>query len=391
MLCDGAVPHQAFPADSERWLVPIGVATWQNGAPGSLQARSETSLKLSRTLRRMAGIVTEGLFAADGVIRLRDRFEQFQAGVPLDTLCAAHAITSDDLVNAPDVTDSSKTTARLVGRELVWVEGNLRVTGHARLFGTRLELRDESGDEADDAPLYARRAISPNNSLIGQDFQIVIGEQSDGKHRFAVGPAAPDYGDIDERFLVKSNGVFAAGTAIPADLKGDSGLISAPAGVILGLAANAGNTSKLAFQALSGLTELAHLGYDDATRALRAGVGYNLASFTYWTADGSVGIRTDAPADMHGDADDLVVKQDGDVGLTLLGAEQSRGSIHFADRVEASVPGGFIRYEHNGEKLKFGTNHEVQVTIDATGDIGVGTEIALGADRHTRGRQRQVA
>ena len=391
VLCDGAVPHQAFPADSERWLVPIGVATWQNGAPGSLQARSETSLKLSRTLRRMAGIVTEGLFAADGVIRLRDRFEQFQAGVPLDTLCAAHAITSDDLVNAPDVTDSSKTTARLVGRELVWVEGNLRVTGHARLFGTRLELRDKSGDEADDAPLYARRAISPNNPLIGQDFQIVIGEQSDGKHRFAVGPAAPDYGDIDERFLVKSNGVFAAGTAIPADLKGNSGLVSAPAGVILGLAANAGNTSKLAFQALSGLTELAHLGYDDATRALRAGVGSDLASFTYWTADGSVGIRTDAPADMHGDADDLVVKQDGDVGLTLLGAEQSRGSIHFADRVEASVPGGFIRYEHNGEKLKFGTNHEVQVTIDATGDIGVGTEIALGADRHTRGRQRQVA
>ncbi len=376
VLCDGAVPHQAFPADSERWLVPIGVATWLGGAPGSLQARSETSLKLSRTLRRMAGLVTEGLFAADGVIRLRDRFEQFQAGVPLDTLCAAHAITADDLVNAPDAIDSNATTPRLVGRELVWVEGNLRVTGQARLFGTRLELRDESGDETDGAPLYARRAVSPNNLLDGQDFQIVIGEQSDGKHRFAVGPAAADYGDLEERFLVKSNGVVAAGTAIPADLKGNSGLVAAPAGVILGLAANAGVTSKLVFQALPALTELAHLGFDDATKKLRAGVGTDLASFTYWTAEGSVGIGTDAPGDVHGDADDLVVKKDGDVGLTLLGAADSRGSLHFADAA-GGVPGGFIRYEHDSDKLKFGTDHGVRVTIDSTGDLGIGTDAPL--------------
>ena len=374
VLCDGAVPHQAFPADSERWLVPIGVATWQSGAPGSLQARSETSLKLSRTLRRMAGLVTEGLYAADGVIRLRDRFEQFQAGVPLDTLCAAHAITTDDLVNAPDATNSNLTTPRLVGRELVWVEGNLRVTGQARLFGTRLELRDASGDETDGAPLYARRAISPNNLLDGQDFQIVIGEESDGKHRFAVGPAAADYGALEERFLVKSNGVFAAGTAIPADLKGNSGLVAAPAGVLLGLAGNAGVTGKLVFQALPALTELAHLGFDDATKKLRAGVGTDLARFTYWTAEGSVGIGTDAPGDVHGDADDLVVKKDGDVGLTLLGAENSRGSLHFADAPGGGTPGGFLRYEHDSDKLKFGTAQGVRVTIDAAGDIGVGTD-----------------
>jgi hypothetical protein len=373
VLCDGAVPHQAFPADSARWLVPIGVATWLNGAPGSLQARSETSLKLSRTLRRMAGLVTEGLFAADGVIRLRDRFEQFQTGVPLDTLCAVHAITADDLVNAPDATDSDKTTPRLIGRELVWVEGNLRVTGQARLFGTRLELRDEAGDETDGAPLYARRAVSPNNLLAGQDFQIAIGEQSDGKHRFAVGPAASDYGDLDERFLVKSSGVFAFGTPIPADLKADTGLIAAAAGVTLGLAANAATTSKLAFQSLPALTDLAHLGFDDGAKLLRAGVGTDLAHFTYWTADGSVGIGTDALADAHGDADDLVVRKDGDVGLTLFGAENSRGSIHFADEA-AVMAGGFIRYEHGSGKLKFGTSQTVQATLDAAGDLGIGTD-----------------
>lgn len=373
VLCDGDVPHQEFPADSERWLVPIGVATWQNGAPGQLKARSDDSLKLSRTQRRMAGAVAESLFAADGVIRLRDRFAQFQEGVSLDDLCSP--LTADDLENAIDATDSNKTTPRLIGKELVWIEGNLRVTGQARLFGTRLELRDSAGEEADDAPLYARRAVSPNNNLAGQDFQIVIGEQSDGKHRFAVGSAAAEYGDLDERFVVKSNGVFAVGNPIPADLKTDSGLVAATEGVTFALAANAAKTSKVAFQLLPALTELAHFGYDDDTKRLRAGLGTDLARFTYWTADGAVGIRTDAPADVHGDADDLVVKLDGDVGLTLLGQEQSRGSIHFADHPDAgTLPGGFIRYEHNGERLKFGTNHEVQVTIDSQGDVGIGTD-----------------
>ena len=80
VFCDGSVPYPGLPRDRARWLMPIGVATWQNGAPGSLQPRSDTSLKLSRTLRRMAGTVAESLYAADGVIRLRDRFEQFRGG-----------------------------------------------------------------------------------------------------------------------------------------------------------------------------------------------------------------------------------------------------------------------------------------------------------------------
>ena len=66
----------------------------------------------------------------------------------------------------------------------------------------------------------------------------------------------------------------------------------------------------------------------------------------------------------------------GNAGLTLLGDPESRGSLHFADHVPLAgeIAGGFIRYEHLAESLKFGTNHEVRVTIDATGDLGLGTE-----------------
>jgi hypothetical protein len=292
MLCDGAVPHQAFPADSERWLVPIGVATWQNGVPGLLQPRSDQSLKLSRTQRRMAGAVAESLFAADGIIRLRDRHKQYQAGVSLDSLC--DPVKPEDLVQATDATDSSKTLPRLVGKELVWVEGNLRVTGHARLFGTRLELLDSSGAEAGAAPLYARRAISANNSDQGQDFQIVIGELSDGKNRLAVGPAT-NYGPIEERFIVRSNGVFAFGDSIPSNLQANSGTVAATAGATLALAGNADQTSRLSFQSLPTLGELAHVGFDDKLSRLRIGVGADLSRFTYWTDSGRVGIGTDAP------------------------------------------------------------------------------------------------
>lgn len=374
MMCDASVPHQSFPEDRARWLVPIGVANWTSGAPGEFGPRSEAAAKLSRSLRRMAGTVTENILAADGIIRLRDRFAQFVEGTPVDAQCAVDAVTPDDLAYLPDQTDSSKVLDRLAGRELVWVEGDMRITGHARMFGTRFELRDASGSEAGGAALYARRAVSANNALAGQDFQIVIGDVSDGKHRFAVGTAV-DYGPLEERFLVRSDGTIAAGAGIPADLKGNQALVARADGVTIGLASAADKVAKIGFQILPTLTESAHIAYDQGTGLLRIGLGSDLAQFTYFAPGGRVGIRTDDPGAVHADANDLVVRAEGDAGMTLLGEPDSRGSIHFADETPlAGLPGGFIRYDHSGERMSFGTNRAVRATLDASGDLGLGTE-----------------
>lgn len=376
LMCDGSVPHQEFPEDRARWLVPLGVGNWADGAPGRLQPRTAEALKLGRTLRHLAGAVAENLFAADGVIRLRDRFTQFKAGDAADTLCQADRITVEDLINEPDRDDSTKTTDRLVGRELVWVEGNLRATGQVRLFGTRLELRDTAGEEAADVPLYARRAVSPNNPAAGQDFQIVIGSASDGKDRLAVGPAV-DYGDLEERFLVRTDGVLAAGLDLPDDLKTDHVLFSRGDALTVALATNADATARIAFQTLPALGEAAQIAYDDAENRLQVSVGSDLANATTFTSTGHVGIRMDDPITLHADANDLVVQNpSANVGMTLLSDDTSSANIHFADGLAgpAENRAGFIRYAHSNDRLHFGTANAVRATIDSQGDLGIGTE-----------------
>ncbi|MGK7865370.1 hypothetical protein [Falsiroseomonas sp. E2-1-a4] len=375
VLGDGSVPHQTFPDDAARWLIPIGVATWVNGAPGVLKSRSAASLQQSRVVRQMLGTVTESVFAADGVIRLRDRFTSLKANETADLAMAAQAIKTTDLLNAPDPDDSTKTLARIINRELVWVEGNLRATGQVRLFGTRLELRDANGAEAGGAALYARRAVSANNPAGGQDFQIILGGQSDGKDRLAIGTAVA-YGPISERFVLRNDGVLAAGRAIPNDLKTTHALFCQPDGIAAALAVNAGRVARFCFQLLPALTEAAHLAYDDAPKKLRLGVGTDLANFTTWTSAGQVGIRTDAPEAVHPDGSGLVVKSAANPGLTLLGAANTQGSIHFADGVAGAAEqrAGFIRYNHPLDRLHFGTQDALRMTLDAQGDLGLGTD-----------------
>lgn len=376
LMLDGSIPYQSFPADTARWLVPLGVANWVNGAPGALQPRSPDVLKLSRTLRQMCGAVAENLFAADGVIRLRDRFLQFKAGDSADALCDARRVQPTDLLKEPDRDDSTKTTDRLINRELVWIEGNMRATGQVRLFGTRLELRDVAGAEAGGAPLYARRAVSPHNPAAGQDFQVVIGEASDGKDRFSVGPASA-YGDMKERFILRTDGVLAAGLDLPDNLQTDHVLFSRGAGLNVALATNAGASSKISFQTLPALGEAAHIGYNDGAHKLQAVVGADLANAVTLTPGGNVGVRIDDPAGLNIDASDLVVQNiNANVGMTLLGPVNSTGNIHFAHGKAgpAENRAGFIQYAHAVDKMNFGTANVPRVTIDAQGSVGVGTD-----------------
>jgi hypothetical protein len=365
ILCDGDVPHQAFPADSARWLVPIGVATWATGTPGKLMPRINDSPKLSRTQRRMAGVVAESLFAADGVIRLRDRYAAFQAGVPLDDRCAP--LKSADLDYALDGT--GQPSPRLVGNELVWVEGNLRVTGQARLFGSRLELRDAGGLEAG-VPLYLRRG-GTSNSGGGQDLQIVIGQGSgNAADRLVAGPADVNYGAIKERFVVRSNGAFAFGTSIPADFKSNAGLFTAKDDLTISLAAGDGKLSKLVFQALAnpgtssaslGL-ELAHIAYDDAKTVLRVGASTDIARLTYWNADGDVCIGAPDPQAR------LDIRQINGTETLLIdsGAIQAmKGSL--ASRLDMQRAGG-------GTVFNAGMPSSAHVAITAGGQLGLGTE-----------------
>jgi hypothetical protein len=365
VLCDGDVPHQAFPADSARWLVPIGVATWESGAPGKLKARIDGSLLQSRVQRRMAGVVGESLFAADGVIRLRDRYAAFQTGVPLDDLCAPAKTT--DFEHALD--SAGLATPRLVGKELVWVEGNMRVTGQARLFGSRLELRDTAGDETGGVPLYLRRR-GTSNADGGQDLQIVVGETPAKENRLVVGPAIAPYGDQTERFVVRGDGSFAAGDSIPPSFV-RNGLVASTADVAFSLAAPVGKISKLVFQTLTnpGPTavlgvELAQVAYNDdpAKKALSVGASTVDANLTYWTTGGNVCLGSHDPQAR------LDIRQIG-------GTESLRIDAGAIQAIDAGVASRLdMQRAGGGVVFNASLSQPEQVAITGAGRLGLGTQ-----------------
>ncbi len=186
LIHDASIPFQALPVrPSATWLIPIGCVRWQPGAnpgdPGSFVARTDDDTRECRRRRRYAGVVAEGVYAADGSVRLRRR----------------------DTQPAPDWSD-----------DLLWVEGDSRLQGHARLWNGTLAFLDEHGDD-DDAPLRLQRGGAAGARML----QVVIGPETDTDHGLSIGPASTaDPDAIVERVVIKSSGKVGIGTNAPADL-----------------------------------------------------------------------------------------------------------------------------------------------------------------------------
>ena len=185
LACDGSVAAQRFPTKDERslWLIPVGQVPWQKGNPSQFLAATEADQKASRAFRRQAGLVTEHIYPAGGVIRLRSRLSARRPGVTTDEICAQSAVVEDDLITCGGA---------LTFREMIWLEGHTRFSGDARLRGTRLEFQETTGTDylAGGVPLALRRAPlrNPHN---GFDLQVLLGARqgTDGPTRLTIGRA----------------------------------------------------------------------------------------------------------------------------------------------------------------------------------------------------------
>lgn len=200
LIEDASIPYQGFPADDDDalWLVPLGHVRWQGGAPGSFQPLTGEQRVRSRRKRRYAGVVAESLLAADGVIRLRRRTTEFDAaqGPEIDDQFTGIELQSADFYLCDD---------ELLARELIWLEGHTRITGDARLFGSRLEFRDRYGHDfitrtvdgfnipASPALLLQRHEVNAKN---GTDLQVLLGESDDGRNRLSIGRAVLTGADL---------------------------------------------------------------------------------------------------------------------------------------------------------------------------------------------------
>lgn len=283
-LVDESVAYQTFPDtwDTARWLVPLGAVRWvpsQNPlVAGHFAARDANDTVTSDHKRRYAGVIAETLDAARGFVRVRSR----------EAANYAPAVWN---------TDTEK--------NLLWVEGSLRVEGDAKLLGGQLTFRDASNGDSG-RPLAVRRRALNAQVPAGSDLFLQIGSAETGANRLVVGPvtgtgALPS--DFKERLVVKDDGKVGVGVPNPT---------AAP----LVVRAQGGTEDLLAFETPGGVAtwKLSTLAGG------KAGLNFGEASGDgrlFLQPGGNVGIGTLDPKhrlEVHGEDNALIVVSDATAG-----------------------------------------------------------------------------
>ena len=78
-------------------------------------------------------------------------------------------------------------------------------------------------------------------------------------------------------------------------------------------------------------------------------------------------------AAISGSADDLVLDNAGNAGITIATGSSAIASLFFADA--ASNASGYIQYTHSNDALAFATNNAAEaMRIDGNGNVGIGTD-----------------
>ena len=371
LICDGSVPYQVLPEDSAQafWLVPLGYVSWQAGAPGQFVARTDEQQRLSRAARRQVGVVTEGIHAANGVIRLRDRRTATDGTLDNDVACALDAIEEADF---------DTETGAVVFEDLVWVEGNLRIEGNARLFGTKVEFRDDDGEDQN-VPLYLRRNPGVGLAPDGQDLALVLGTEagSQDHNRLIVGTENAD-GSHETKLVITDGGKLGIGVGEPqayADVADD---LVIGGGDDQGLTIAGGVTGNIRFAdgTAEEPSERGRISYDHAADKLILGAASE--DRVWLTGQGHVGIGTDDPkaglhvvtgsdASLGSNSGRLIINAVDGLNLVMDGNEIQARDDGATSPLHLQAEGGSLVYnQHQGETQR--------ITFVEQGAIGIGVD-----------------
>lgn len=385
LLHDTSVPHQQFPFEGKppRWLIPIGYVRWIARdhalgyfAQGDLDPAQKMKGRI-RAFRRYVGAVAEYIEAADGAIVLHNRSARPDAPHQFQTLL-----------------ESTLDPAALL-EDLVWVAGNLRVIGNAKLAGGDLVWRNADGlDEG--TPFYmARRGDNPPVPAPGlRELRIVIGPGAQNNNRLIIGSEQPPMAPattpgIAPHLVVVSSGDVGIGRADPATRLN-------VVGPRIRLQDDAAGTKRLDLR-----SEGNGVGVESSTdnvtvRAFGAG-GKNRVLINPQNNDGRVGIRVSTPqhdVDAKGQSIKLGLEQDGGGQLVLthpnpntvfVEARNAAGNapspeLRFVGPANANLPLASIKADLTSISNRFSVNvpapvHDVDIKATR---IKLGLEAAGG-------------
>ncbi|MGR9099214.1 MAG: hypothetical protein ACU826_01480, partial [Gammaproteobacteria bacterium] len=293
LLCDGSVPFQSFPdvSDGSFWLIPLGYVAWQAGSPGQFAERTGEQLRLSRGFRRYCGVIADTIHAADGVIRLRERKTKTDGSLENDKICQAFRIEEDDFdVALGDVEFE----------DLVWIEGNLRIEGNARLFGTRLEFRDVEGEDQG-VPLYFRRSDEEGLTKDSQDLILALGMETNAEdnNRLMIGTENDD-GSFAFKTVLTDGGKIGVGVEKPHDYAGGADDLVVGGGTDQGVTLASTSTGNIRFAdgTDKNSNEQGRITYDHSVDKLIFGADGE--DRVWLTDEGRLGIGTEDPvAGLH--------------------------------------------------------------------------------------------
>ena len=189
-----------------------------------------------------------------------------------------------------------------------------------------------------------------------------------------IGTSAPD-GAL--HVMTASAGV------VTAHANGDDFILENNSTVGMSLLTTAGNTCAMYFGSTSD-NDAGALFYATSNDLMTFRTGG--ASRMYLTSAGLLGIGTNAPdGTLHAmtasagtitaanDADELVLENSGNAGLTILSGNTSTANVYFGD--DGANAAGRIAYDNNVgvNTMSLYTAEALAVTIDSSGNVGVGT------------------
>ena len=89
-------------------------------------------------------------------------------------------------------------------------------------------------------------------------------------------------------------------------------------------------------------------------------------------SSGNVGIGTDSPSTYDSRANNLVVGDSGDAGITIFSGASNDARLQFAPSGDTGLNNGLIGYDNANDKMSFATAGSDRMYIDSSGRVGVG-------------------